>query len=433
MRNPFLLLLAFLLIAPALARPRLEIASRRWSGAGDALRLEVTVSNRGPDLARGVLCVVYLGSEKVGQLSSPADLPAQKQMLLEGTLQLSPSQRARLEGKEPGQALRIELSAQRIADLAVTDIAVEQAALGGGQGVRWLVTVVNQGLAPAASIPYRLLRNGENVFQKKQLDALGPGEARTLVYLDRSTWEGARHKLECLIDPEQELEDSNLTNNRYTLQWSQASSRPDLSVRNWNIEDKGIQVGTPVRLIVSVTNQGDIDLYRVPLSLQVNGETEVEKKFFQALAPEGEADFQLAWVPRRAGEHQLRLVCQGVATPPRSVHVEPRPGYRLQIVSSNIPKISRLDKDWIFELEVSNAGTLPCEAPRAVLTQRGSRLWSASLGPSLAPGQVARIQLRWTAERPGKQELKVEISGQGARADEAADVEQMYPIEVEGP
>lgn len=431
MRIVWILFLVLVTFLPAMARPRLEVVQRRWSGQGDSLRLELQVSNRGPDTSRGVLCSVFLGPEKVGQLTSAADLAAQKQVALEGVVQLSPSQLARLEGREPQQALRLELSALRIADLAVSDIAVEQAPPGQAQGNRWLVTITNQGQAPAPSIPFRLLRNGELVHQKKQLESLAPGEARTLAYVDKGPWEGTRHKLECVIDPDHELEDANPANNRYTLQWSQASSRPDLAIRGWSLDDKGLQVGTPVRLLVSVANQGEIDLYRVPLTLQVNGEAEVEKKFFQTLPPESEAEFQLAWVPRRAGDHQLRLVCQGVTTPARSVHVEARPGYRLQIVSSNVPTLSRLDKDWIFELEVVNAGTLPCEAPRAVLTQRGNRLWSSSLGASLGPGQAAKIQLRWTAERPGKQELKVEISGQGARADEDADVEQVYPVEVE--
>ncbi|MCW5869190.1 MAG: hypothetical protein KIS61_18160, partial [Candidatus Eremiobacteraeota bacterium] len=139
----------------------------------------------------------------------------------------------------------------------------------------------------------------------------------------------------------------------------------------------------------------------------------------------------LTWVPTQAGEQRLTVSCQGVTSPPKIVEVSGRPGYKFGAFRANVPKRSRLEKEWVINTAFQNLGTLPCDSVRAVLWVDGSKVWSARLDQPLQPGAEAALDLRWSADKPGKHELRIEVTAQGAKADASADIRNTYQVEVE--
>ena len=419
-----------LLAGLAGARPRLEAASNEWNGAlkaGAPMGFQVRVVNRSKEISRGVVCSVLMQGRKLGQVVSNPDLAPNGEILLEGSVPLPSDLSESLQGKSPGQVLELQLQPYRVADLSPADIAVETTT----EGMRWVVTVINKGAAPAPSIPYRLLWDGQPIHQKKLLQAVGPGESQQFTYLDKRPPERGKHKLACVVDPDGELEDADTANNQYQLDWQGASNRPDLSIGGWHMEPETAVVGEPVRIFFTLTNNGEVEMFKLPVQLKIDDKVEQDKKFFQSLPPGGEAELSFSWIPSEAGEHKLRLICQGQATPPRPIAVAGRPGYKLQLVSADIPKRSHQGKDWIFDVVLKNQGTLPCDSVKAVLWADGSRVWSARLSNPLPPGGEATLNLRWSAEQPGAHQLRIELTGQGAKADQEADVNKTYPVQVD--
>jgi hypothetical protein len=388
---------------------------------------QVRVINRSSEICRGVVCSVLMQGRKLGQVISQPDLAPNGEVLLEGSVTLPGDLAESLQGKSPDQVMDLQLQPSRVADLCPADIAVESTS----EGLRWVVTVINKGTAPAPSIPYRLLWDGQSIQQKKVLLAVGPGESHQFTFVDKRPLERGKHKLTCQVDPEGELDDKDTGNNQYQLDWQSGSNRPDLSIGSWHVEPDTAVVGEPVRVFFTLTNNGEVELFKLPVQLHVNDRVEVDKKFFQSLPSGGETELTLTWLPKVAGDHKLRLMCQGQFTPARPLTVSGRPGYKLQLLTANIPKRSHPDKDWIFDVVFQNQGSLPCDSVKAVLWADGSRVWSARLANPLPPGQEATLNLRWSAQRPGSHQLRIELTGQGARADNEADVNKIYPVQVE--
>ena len=424
------LLLLMLLPTLAWARPRLDALEPRWSGTlqpGGELGLSLRVTNRSREISRGVICNVFFQGKKIGQLQSQADLAPGSEIRLEGRVTL-PSQIAEpILQQSPDQALQLQLMALKVADLSPTDISVEPT----GDGLRWTVTVVNQGQAPAASLPYRLTWDGELVQEKKLLQAVAPGDAAQIVFQDKRPGLTGKHKLAVQVDPQGEVEDANVANNIYQLEWQAPNQRPDLSIRSWSIEPGLLKLGEPMRILFAVSNSSEIELFRVPVALKVNGKVVAEKKFFQSLAAQSETELQWSWLPTEIGQHQVQLVCMGQSSPARTITVEGRPGYELQLVSANLPRRSPQGKEWVIDVVVQNQGSEASDGVKAVLWLDGSRVWSARSQGALAPGQQVTLSLRWSAERPGLHQLKLQLQGQGTRANEKSDLEQIYPVEVE--
>ncbi|MBS2033436.1 hypothetical protein JST97_00495 [bacterium] len=412
------------------ARPRLDAASHNWTGEfkpGGQLGFSLRVVNRSKEISRGVLCSVYLQGKKIGQAYSNADLPAQGEVLLEGNCFLPSDLDAEVQKRSADQVLTLQLQPYRVPDLSPADIAVEQTT----EGMRWTVTVINKGQAPAPSVPYQLFWDGKAIAQKKALQAVAAGDSYQFVYQDRRPPEGGKHKLSCWVDPTGELEDADTSNNQYVLEWQANASKPDLVARGLTLEPETAVVGTPIRVIFELANTGEVEMFKLPVSLKVNDKIEVEKKFFQSLAPGAETNLTLTWVPTQAGEQRLSVVCQGAASQPKVVNVTGRPGYKFGAFSANVPKRSRQGKDWVFNTTFKNVGSLPCDSVRATLWADGSRVWSARLDQPLQPGQDATLDLRWSAEKPGKHELRIDITAQGAKADDGADIRNSYQVEVE--
>lgn len=324
-------------------------------------------------------------------------------------------------------------AADRTADLKPVDIALEVT----GEGARWTVSVLNQGNAPAPKIPYRLLLDGKVIQEKTLLEPLEAGAVKSIIFLDRRPLEAGKHRLACLLDPEAQVADADTSNNLYEVNWQPvaaakfADAKSDFEIRAVSIEPQQAQVGTPLRVFFQVYNSSEIELYRVPVSLSVDGSVVAEKTFFQKLAPQTEADLSLPWVPTEAGDHRLTLHCQGQSSPPQSFQVAARPGYKLQLLSATVPKRSRQDKDWVIEVTIKNQGSLAAEAVKAVLWVDGSRAWSGRLSEGLKPDQQATIPLRWSALQAGQRQLRIELTAQGAKSDEKSDVNQTYQVEVE--
>lgn len=395
--------------------------------AGGELGLQVRVLNRGKEISRGVLVGVFLQGRKIGQLSSPADLAPASEVLLTGKVSL-PSQIPDSQlAQSPKDILQLQVLPARVADLCPTDIAVEPMA----DGLRWTVTVVNQGQAPASGLPYRLTFDGQMLLQKKVLEAIAPGQAQSIVFVDKRPIASGKHKLVCLVDPDGELEDANPSNNEYRLEWQAGNQRPDLTIRSWSAEPTVVQLGQPINILFSVTNTAEIELYKVPVALLVDGKVVQEKKFFQPIAADSETELQWSWMPTAVGQHQLQMVLMNQKSPLRTITVEGRPGYRLQLVSANVPRRSPQGKDWIVEVVVQNQGSESCEGLKAVLWADGTRVWSARANQPLAAGQQASLELRWSAERVGKHQLRLEINGQSNKVDEQSDIKQVYPVDVE--
>jgi len=414
----------------AWARPRLDAASPHWNGdmkAGGQIGFSVRAVNRSKETSRGVLCSIYLQGKKIGQVFSAADLPAQGEVLLEGTCSLPADLAAELQKRTPGQVLTMQLQPYRVPDLSPADIAVEQ----NSEGLRWTVTVVNKGAAPATAVPYQLFWDGKAIAQKKVLEAVQPGDSYQFVYQDKRPLESGKHKLSCWVDPAGELDDADTSNNQYQLEWQANATRADLTARGVAIEPENAVVGSPVRVMFALTNTGEVELLKLPVVLKVNDKVEAEKKFFQSLPPGGETELTLTWVPTQAGQQRLTVTCQGVTSPPKIVEVSGRPGYKFGAFRANVPKRSRLEKEWVINTSFQNQGTLPCDSVRAVLWADGSKVWSARLDQPLQPGAEATLDLRWSADKPGKHELRIEVTAQGAKADEAADIRNSYQVEVE--
>lgn len=394
---------------------------------GGQITYSVRAVNRSKEISRGVLCSIYLQGKKIGQVFSAADLPAQGEVLLEGNCSLPADLAAEIQKRSPEQVLTMQLQPYRLPDLSPADIAVEPSS----EGLRWTVTVVNKGAAPAAAIPYQLFWDGKAIAQKKVLEAVAPGDSYQFVFQDKRTVEGGKHKLSCWIDPGGELEDADTSNNQYQLEWQGVSKKSDLTARSVSIEPENAVVGSPVRVLFALSNTGEVELLKLPVVLKVDDKVESEKKFFQSLPPGGETELTLTWVPSEAGKHRLSVTCQGVTSPPRVVEVAGRPGYKFGAFRANVPKRSRLEKEWIINTTFQNVGTLPCDSVRAVLWADGSKVWSSRLDQPLQPGAEANLDLRWSADRPGKHQLRIEVTAQGAKADQAADIRNSYEVEVE--
>ena len=423
-------LLCFLaLSAPLLARPRLDAGPVQASGqltAGRSLEVEVAVTNRSREIARGVLADILLDGKKIGQLTSSPDLAPGAQVSLQGQIQVPGDLAERWQGKDARQSLQVRVAVYRSPDLQPLDLTVETRP----DGVQWTATITNQGKAPAPSLSYQFLCDDQVVTQKKLFEAVGPGESREIVFLDRKPLEPGKHRLSCVVNQDGEVDESDVSNNRFDFVWQAVANKPDLTVRSWEVEPAVGKVGTPVRVSATVVNNGEIELFRVPLALKVNGQQVAERKFYQSVPAKGEADFNLNWVPTAAGSYQLAVVCQGQTSPVRTVTVEGRPGYQLELVSANLPKRSPQGKEWVFDVVLRNSGTLVAEGVKATLWADGTRVWSSRLAEPLAACSTATIQVRWTADKPGVHQLRLELGGQGARVQAEGAVKRDYTVEV---
>lgn len=410
--------------------PRLETASAQWNGRmqpGGEVELQVRLVNRSKETSPGVVCNVFLENQKIGELHTPLDLSPGAEITLGGKLRLPADLAAKWHDQSPTSALQLRLSPYKVADLSASDVTVESVS----EGLRWTASVTNRGQAPVASLSYRLSWDGEVVQEKKLLERLAPGETREISFVDRRPAPTGKHMISLEVDPLGELDDADRSNNRYELDWHPTVQQADLTLREWSVEPAAPQAGLPAKVMFTVANTGDIELYRVPITFKVNGVVEADKKFYQAVPAQGEAQFTIPWMPKTAGEHKLSLSTGGRTTAEKTVVVAARPGYRLQLVSANVPRRSPAGKEWEFEVSVSNTGTSPGDSVKAVLWADGRRAWSARLPQPLAPGAQASLPLRWTAEPSGQHNLRIEVTAQGAPAGPDANVNQAYTVQVD--
>jgi hypothetical protein len=418
------------LTAAAGSAPRLETASAQWTGRmqpGGEVELQVRLVNRSKETSPGVVCNVLLEEQKIGELHTPLDLSPGAEITLGGKFKLPADLPAKWTDQSPTSALQLRLAPYKVADLSASDVTVEAVS----EGMRWTASVTNRGQLPVASVPYRLSWDGQVVQEKKLLESLAPGASREISIVDRRAASPGKHLIALEVDPLGELDDADRSNNRYQLDWHPTVQKADLALREWSVEPAAPQAGLPAKVTFTVANTGEIELYRVPITFKVNGVVEAEKKFYQAVPAQGEAQFSLPWMPKAPGEYKLSLSTGSQTTAAKTVEVAARPGYRLQLVSANVPRRSPEGKEWEFEVAVGNAGTKPGESVKAVLWVDGRRAWSARLPQPLAPGAQASLPLRWTAEQAGQHTLRVEVTAQGAPAGPDANVNQTYTVQVD--
>lgn len=298
-------------------------------------------------------------------------------------------------------------------DLKPLDLALEVS----GSSARWTISLVNQGTEAARLVRFQLLRDGKMVYQGERSQVVEPGGLVQIEVLESQPPVAGAARLTCILDG----------NQRYEVDWQpRLQARADVQVFPPVVESSRPQLGSPVKLQFKVKNQSQLELYRVPVELLVDGKVVATKTFFQKLPLQAEADFTLSWVADQVGSRRLQVRSQGQLSDPVEVEIADRPGYRLQLLSASVPRSSRLGKEWEIEVLVKNQGTLPAEGVKAVLWVDGTRVWSARLSQPLGVEQQERLSLRWGATRPGTVKLRLEVTAQGAGSETSKD----YEIEV---
>jgi subtilase family serine protease len=143
-------------------------------------------------------------------------------------------------------------AAEPLADLVVTNIAWSPHEPAQGETITFTVTVRNQGDAPADASQLECFIDGASAA-RIEYSPIGPGITTTCTF----TWPAAsgEHNIRAVVDPGNEIEESNDGNNDVTYAFSVLT--PDLFIESITWEPQEPEIREPVVFSVTVKNRGN--------------------------------------------------------------------------------------------------------------------------------------------------------------------------------
>lgn len=188
--------------------------------------------------------------------------------------------------------------------------------------------------------------------------------------------------------------------------------------------DVDAQVGTPVHLSFQVLNQGEADVFQVPMSLLVDGQEVLHKVFYETIpAKGGSLELSFSYVPKAAGRHRYAVVLgpSGTAPPPTKlgpgasaqILVKDRPGFSLGIVSCDLPPQVHVGEERVIVVVVKNSGDQVAQDVKVSLLLDGVRSASGRLQAGLGPDQTAPVELHWFPSSSAARKVELRVEGQG--------------------
>jgi len=434
----FLLILLVVAAAWAQRGPILDAQRILVSGGaaeGDEARVSVVVLNRGDSVAYGIACTLSANGVEWGTLSKAQELAPGSQTTLEGTLKVPKG------GVVPiasDGAARLDA---RLGQFFLPDLVIEKVELpevvNRGEPADIRVTVRNEGKGPAGGLLVEVLKDGKPLDAHRTLGRLNEG-AREVVSITWTPHTEGKVELMAVVDRKNRVDEQDEGNNASTVVAKVLAERSTLlRVSELTVESpREPRLGTPVRLRLAVTNSGDLDVYRVPVVLQVNGQEVQAKTNYVEIKPQSAAELYLRFTPTVPGKQTVTAILgptgarvdpTGKNSASTTLEVAGRSGYHLKVTSMEAPSRVTLGKDYIVTATVKNTGDQAADVCKVALSANGAPIVTERSEKGLGPGQEARIKLRWSPSKLGVVRLGALASGTGA---ETGEEERPYEVEV---
>ena len=440
MRNLWLLLV-LLMAWPVWAQrgPLLEAQKVLVTGPaveGQEARVSVVVFNRGDATAYGVSCTLSCNGVEWGTLSKAQELAQNSQVTLEGMLKVPKG------GLGTPNADGTPRLVARVGQFFMPDLVIEKLELpeiiNRGEPADIKITVQNRGRGPAGGPVLELLVDGKALETKRTLGRLNEG-AREVVVISWTPVREGKAELTAVLDRARKIDEQDEGNNTQAQSVTVKAERSTaLRVTELALESREARVGSPVRLRLGITNTGELEVYRVPLVLQVNGKEIQSKTYYVELKGGGSAELFVRFTPHEGGPQTVTAILGPPGARPEAalhnsaaakIDVIGRAGYHLRVTSLEAPSRVASGKDYILTAIVKNSGDMPSDVCKVALLANGVRVATARADRGLSPGEETRIKVRWSPSKVGR--IKLGALADGSGPENSQDDEKPYEVEVQ--
>ena len=398
-------------------------------------QVSVVVLNRGDSVAYGVSCTLSAHGVEWGTLSKSQELAPGQQMTIEGTLKV-PKGGAVAIASDGAVKLDARVGQFFLPDLVIEKVEFPEVInLNEPADIR--ITVRNKGKGPAGGPVVEVLKDGKPLEAHRSLGRLGEG-AREVVSITWTPHTEGKVELMAVVDRKNKVDEQDEGNNAVTALATVLAERSTLlRVGELAVESpQEPRLGSPVRLRVALNNSGDLDVFRIPVVVQVNGKEVQTKTYYEEIRKQSGGDLYVRFTPTVPGKQTVTVILgpPGAKVDPTSknsasttLEVAGRAGYHLKVTSMEAPSRVTLGKDYIITATVKNSGDMSADVCKVALSANGSPIVTERAERGLAPGQEARVKLRWAPSKLGVVKLKALASGTGP---ESGEEERPYEVEV---
>ncbi|MBI3925418.1 MAG: hypothetical protein HY319_07765 [Armatimonadetes bacterium] len=312
-------------------------------------------------------------------------------------------------------------------DLVVEELRLPEQ-LPAGEPVEVIVFVRNVGAAEAGGPVASLSADGQLVASKRGNDVLRPGEREGIPV--RWVPEGeATVTLTARVDPERRIAEADEENNQASAQ-AQVGAPRSAGLRVLGLKLAGDpRVGSPVEARITLSNQGELPVYRFPVKLLVDGRETAAVVRHGELASGTSAELALNWIPSRPGAQELTAVL-GEAAP----SAENSASARVEVVGPVLARSDRSEgaptgnplRPVEFKLEGEARQGSPVETRITISNQSealvyrfpvrilvdGKKSVDVVRHHALEPGKSTVMALKWIPPQAGPAEVTV-VVGEG--------------------
>lgn len=434
----FFLILLLAAAAWAQRGPILEAQRILVTGGGaegEEARVSVVVHNRGDSAAYGVSCTLSANGVEWGTLSKAQELAPGGQTTIEGTLKV-PKGGAVPVASDGAVKLDARLGQFFLPDLVIEKVELPEV-VNRGEPADIRITVRNDGKGPAGGPVVEVLKDGKPLEAHRTLGRLNEG-AREVISITWTPHTEGKVELMAVVDRKNKVDEQDEGNNARPVVAKVLAERSTLLRVNELVLESPQEprLGSPVRLRLAVNNSGELDVYRVPVVVQVDGKEVQAKTYYVEIKPQSGADLYVRFTPNQPGKQTVTAILgpsgarvdnAGKNSASTSIEVAGRAGYHLRVTSMEAPSRVALGKDYIVTATVKNTGDMAADVCKVALTANGAPIVTERSERGLGPGQEARIKLRWSPSKLGVVRLGALASGTGA---EAGEEERPYEVEV---
>lgn len=191
-------------------------------------------------------------------------------------------------------------------DLAVTELAADPSQPMEGDDVSLSATVENQGNVTSNESSLRFFVNGTALGGDVTVPALAPGENATVDSANWSAVEGD-HTIRALADPDDNVTESNETNNDQRGKLTVAPDEADLLVDDITHDPAAPEPGDNTTFTATIANDGHSDAENVTVQFQIDGDV-LSNATIASLAANDTAEVTSDAWNATDGEHTVRVI-----------------------------------------------------------------------------------------------------------------------------
>lgn len=303
------------------------------------------------------------------------------------------------------------------ADLVPTEAAHAPADAFEGQNVTFEATVENNGSAEAGGFNVTFLVDGEQVGQNVTVDGLAAGQNTTVTSQNWTAVEG-QHNLTIQVDSEDNVTESNETNNELVHAFTVDPDEPDLSVTELTHSPESPFEGQEVTLTATVANHGNTAAEDVTLRFMVDGLRLGGDKTIATLGPGDTTTITSDAWESTEGEHdasatadpgdEIEETDEANNTATHTFTVAPdEPDLVVSDITTD-PAEPEAGQNVTLTATVENQGHTAAGNSTLIFRVNGTQLGDAVNVSELAPGDSVQVtSVNWTASN-GSHELAAE-------------------------